>query len=343
MASRIGESAATLAAGVFAAVGMAQSGPIQASYTIPTLDRWMYPFNATPGARALIPTFGALGLSGFDDRDAQFLVGFAGEPQIPSGQGTNKYRIVRAVVRATVAEGGVFVYDPTPDALETYYDPNDPQYVPDSDPGRPIELFGVGYRNGFSLLTFQEDSPFGGVPLVPPAEGARNAFAAVLDAQGGGTDASRNVRLREEAPSMAVGVAPSLSGGDTVPPDTEFTFEIDLCATGVKSYLAQGLDAGMVHLMATSLHVAQPGGPTTYPVFYSKENAVAAALGYTATFELTVVLDDDADLNGDGVLDLFDFLEFTNLFNAGDPLADYTDDCTLDLFDFLAFVNAFNK
>jgi hypothetical protein len=48
------------------------------------------------------------------------------------------------------------------------------------------------------------------------------------------------------------------------------------------------------------------------------------------------------DLNGDGVLDLFDFLTFTNLFNAGDPLADFNSDGVFDLFDFLAFVNAFN-
>lgn len=50
-----------------------------------------------------------------------------------------------------------------------------------------------------------------------------------------------------------------------------------------------------------------------------------------------------ADLNGDGVLDLFDFLEFTNLFNAMDPRADFTGDGVFDLFDFLAFVNEFNQ
>jgi hypothetical protein len=48
------------------------------------------------------------------------------------------------------------------------------------------------------------------------------------------------------------------------------------------------------------------------------------------------------DLDGNGVLDLFDFLAFTNLFNAGDPQADFDGDGTLDLFDFLAFTNAFN-
>src|SRR5690606_24601234 len=30
-----------------------------------------------------------------------------------------------------------------------------------------------------------------------------------------------------------------------------------------------------------------------------------------------------ADVNGDGVLDFFDFLEFQNLFAAGDPRADF--------------------
>lgn len=49
-----------------------------------------------------------------------------------------------------------------------------------------------------------------------------------------------------------------------------------------------------------------------------------------------------ADLNDDGVLDLFDFLEFTNLFNAEDSLADCDQDGAFDLFDFLCFNNEFN-
>ncbi len=49
-----------------------------------------------------------------------------------------------------------------------------------------------------------------------------------------------------------------------------------------------------------------------------------------------------ADLDGDGVLTLFDFLEFQNLFDAGDPAADFDGDGSLTLFDFLAFQNAFD-
>ncbi|MFG0282835.1 MAG: GC-type dockerin domain-anchored protein [Phycisphaerales bacterium JB039] len=58
---------------------------------------------------------------------------------------------------------------------------------------------------------------------------------------------------------------------------------------------------------------------------------------------LTATVEGDcrADLTGDGVLDVFDFLEFQNLFARGDPRADFTGDGALDLFDFLQFQNEF--
>ena len=49
-----------------------------------------------------------------------------------------------------------------------------------------------------------------------------------------------------------------------------------------------------------------------------------------------------ADLDGDGMLTLGDFLAFQNLFDAGDPLADFDGDGDLTIFDFLAFQNAFD-
>lgn len=48
-----------------------------------------------------------------------------------------------------------------------------------------------------------------------------------------------------------------------------------------------------------------------------------------------------ADLDGDGEATIFDFLEFQNLFDAGDPRADVFFDGRLDLFDFLEFFNQF--
>lgn len=45
-----------------------------------------------------------------------------------------------------------------------------------------------------------------------------------------------------------------------------------------------------------------------------------------------------ADMNGDGLLNIFDFLEFQNLFAAEDPRADFNHD---GIFDFIEFQNAF--
>ncbi len=48
-----------------------------------------------------------------------------------------------------------------------------------------------------------------------------------------------------------------------------------------------------------------------------------------------------AELDGDGVLTIFDFLEFSNLFDAGDLRADLDGDGSLTIFDFLAYQDAF--
>jgi len=48
-----------------------------------------------------------------------------------------------------------------------------------------------------------------------------------------------------------------------------------------------------------------------------------------------------ADLDGDGELTIFDFLQFQNAFALGDPLADFDGNGELNLFDFLAFQNEF--
>ena len=47
------------------------------------------------------------------------------------------------------------------------------------------------------------------------------------------------------------------------------------------------------------------------------------------------------DLDGDGELTLFDFLEFQSLFDAGDARADFDGDGSLTIFDFLAFQSEF--
>jgi hypothetical protein len=67
-----------------------------------------------------------------------------------------------------------------------------------------------------------------------------------------------------------------------------------------------------------------------------------------ATVLVTMATDPDAsvpcyaDLDGDGVLTLFDFLAFQNAFDTGSTQADCDGDGDLTLFDFLCFQNAFD-
>ncbi len=47
-----------------------------------------------------------------------------------------------------------------------------------------------------------------------------------------------------------------------------------------------------------------------------------------------------ADLNGDGVADFFDYLDFVAAMDAGEPGADFNGDQVVDFFDYLDFVQA---
>ncbi|OAB63779.1 hypothetical protein AY599_01280 [Leptolyngbya valderiana BDU 20041] len=331
-------SAALLA---LAGAAFAQTGPISLSLDESARDRWNYPFSATPGVRTNASIFGATGIEGFDDRDAQFVIGFDTAGDIPTGLGAGAFRVVSARVTLVIDNDLQFVYDDSADPLASFFDPADPDYVEDTTTGRPIELYATGYRNGFTIESWEETSEFGGIPIVPPAEGARNAFAAFYAGVDDVVDLSRQVRERIESTPLAIGQTDGVAAGELVPAETVFTFDIDTCAPGAAAFFDASFDAGKVNLTVTSMHSAELGS-TEYPSFFTKENAISPILGYAPRLELTVIAADDADINGDGVLNIFDFLAFQNAFDAGQPLADFDGNCTLDIFDFLAFQNAFD-
>ena len=61
----------------------------------------------------------------------------------------------------------------------------------------------------------------------------------------------------------------------------------------------------------------------------------------TGTFTFEDTASCYADFDGDGALNIFDFLAFQNAFASGDAAADCDGDGALTLFDFLCFQNAF--
>lgn len=357
---------AALACFSFSGIAGAQAFSVQAS--LPDEDRWNYPFAPTPGTELEASTFGATLVPGFDDYDAQFIVGFRTGSVVPPGLGEDAYHVERCVVRLTVANDLAFVYDPTPDSFRTLLPDTDPEALPDLDPGRAVELFGVGYRGAFTRTTWFETAPFGGAPVVPPAQGARFAFAGVLDDAGAPRDVSLKVRERFDADPYAAGLS-AVTPGERVPAGTEFVFEVDLCRGGAALDLARGLNDGVVRFTVASLSPATGGpggGGGEFPRWVTRENVLALPpFNQGASIEIDVRVGPAADytttsdpldpLYGvpDGVVDASDFFFYLDLFAAGEPRADLTGssdpsdpaygrpDCTLDASDFFYYLDAF--
>ncbi|MCC6427112.1 MAG: hypothetical protein IT435_09870 [Phycisphaerales bacterium] len=342
-----------LVAGLLAAVaGTATAQAINATLSQPTLDRWNYPFASNPGYEKIAPSFGAIEVSGFDDRDGQLLVGYNTGAHVPTGHPANWYQVESVILTVWVGVDAQFVYDPSFDSFRTLLQTTDPLYQADADAGKPVEVFGVGFRNGFSLLTFNENSPFGGTPIVPPAEGNRNAFPAIFDTTGTvGTDVSRQVRQHFDAEPLAIGTIPETEGvlpGELVPVGVPMVFDLNGCVSGGQAFLRQCLAAGRIDLMVSSLSPAQGGpeggtGDPTYPAFYTKENPAAAALGKYSQLEITVTVHNPADFDNSGFVDTDDFDAYVRAFEAGDDSADIDGTCFVDTDDFDAFIRAFEE
>jgi hypothetical protein len=253
----------------------------------------MYPFAFTGGTRTLAPTFGAVGTPGFDNRDGQFLIGFDTSATVPTGQGAANYVISSATVRTMVGSPAGFVYDSTNDSFRTYLADTDARFLVDSDAGRPIELFGLGFRNGYTNLSFaandnlppgfEESSPFGAQDAR-----TRNVFPLSFLTAGVGSDIANNVLDGTESNPWAVGSA-TLTAGAVVPDNTTFSFSIDLSNADVRNYLQQGLNQGVLGFAVTSLHPASQGGVPPTPQFVTRENTLPGTTPAFLEIELQAV------------------------------------------------------
>ncbi|BCX47054.1 hypothetical protein HAHE_09620 [Haloferula helveola] len=220
----------------------------------PSEDRWMYPSNSTPGSRAQASTFSALpDAAGLEDRWGFFLLAFDTTVAVPAGLPPESYRIRSISLRATTGQDQTFEYDPTYDPVASYGTPSTPVPAPDSDIGRPVELHGAGFRNGFTAASFSESSPYGSPE--------RNAYPLGFDSAGTERDVSWNVTQGFESRPWAVGTTADVAPGDPVPLETEFHFEINPNVPGIGTYLRQSLADGKLWLTLSSLHPAiQQGG-----------------------------------------------------------------------------------
>jgi hypothetical protein len=266
-------------------------------------DKYMYPFiNDLPaddplaeGRRGSASAFGAYGAIdlpafNFDDRDAQFFLDFATAAVVEPGKGASSYRVLSLTVTIVVENNDIFSYDPSFDLLGSYSGA-----FPDPDAGRPMELYGVGYRSGWTRSTFTEDSPFqtqASSSISDPKSDwnrKRNAFALDFSAAGVPRDVSNNVEEGFEVNPWAVADSPGsidyegnyvespLGLGSLVPEGRVFRFQVDLTDPHIVAYLQDSLHAGHLHFMVSSLYGTTQQS-TDIPRFYTKDHD--SGIGY---------------------------------------------------------------
>lgn len=129
------------------------------------------------------------------------------------------------------------------------------------------------------------------------------------------------------------------------------TFRVDISNNGGASWV--------------NVETVGPSGPQTSGGWFSHEFYAETKVALTNNMRLRFIAEDIAtgslveacvddfqavafecvscapDLDGDGDLDVFDFLEFQNLFANQDPIADWEQDGDWDIFDFLAYQSAY--
>ena len=238
----------------------------------PALDRWMYPFNSTPGTRSVLTTFGSDrdNQTQFDARDGQIILAFDTGEIVPIGSGP--YEIMEAEVSISFANNLVAAYDPTSDPWQMFLPAGDARRVNDPDAGQPVELAGVGFRGGFTAASFKENSPYAASGLSYLSPGVRNAFAACFDEANNFVDISNHPRAGFQPNVFAVGKVAGLAAGQLIPLDSVMTFQVNVADANIQNYLQQGVNAGRTFFSLSSLtFVAQQSG--NYPAFYAKENA----------------------------------------------------------------------
>ncbi len=298
---------AVLIVSALLASGTANAGTVYSGVvTNPPVDRWMYPFGPT-GPRPTASTFTTIGstIEGFDDRDAQYLIGFDTSATVPSGRPTWAYNVaaVTLTVRVLVEEGTPgWVYDATPDSATSVLPLADPASTADADPGRPIELFACDYRGlhpqtnePWNALNYTQSSPFATLDPVGFARGNRAVFPVDFGGAGGAArDVSNNVTgaVRFDPESLSVGqlFAPggvAVAPGAIVPTQSDVRFDVSLASSGVREYIARGLAMGRLNLIVSSLHTASDfgSGPVVYPVYGTRFNAFSVS----PRLELTVI------------------------------------------------------
>jgi hypothetical protein len=196
---------------------------------------------------------------------------------------------------------------------------------------KPVELFGVGFRDGYEGFDlgiasgdrlFNEDSEvYGG------AGGTYVTYPIVFDSQGQPVDVSNSYTGGFSATAPGEFTAPfnatpwsigksTVAVGAALPNNAQFTFELDLSQPGIVSYLQQSLSDGAVGFMLSSMHSAgqEGSGGTAYPDWRLREGA-AGSLYATLSIEYEL-LATPGDFDGNGFVEQADYALWAQAYRS---------------------------
>ncbi len=322
--------------------------PFALQTTPATLARWMYPHNASPANRATASVFAALGSApSADSRYAQFLLGWNTTNRIPAGQGVKNYLVRHVRVTLTIASGNQYAYSGTLRDYRSYFPASDPRYVPPTTTGYPVELFGAGFRGGYTSLTYPQDGPWAADPNGGEYTNRAN-YAAGFDLTGMLVDVSNNVGDNgttempnpfEVAP-FAVGQNPNVVPGQLMPLNSQLTFDLNLNDPLIYRYVQQGLNDGNLSFILSSLLNASMSGPPNYPNFYTIFSSVAAANQFPLLDIDGEIIRPNVDNDGDGLPDDWENFYFGSL--ANNATNSLTGDGINNLAKYIAGINPTN-
>lgn len=307
----------------------------------PEFDRWMYPYNASVGSRENAPTFSSIGggYKQFDDRDGQILLGFATGDQVAESQGAGRYDVIEASVEITLSNSGL-IFDATQDPWQSYLPDGG---IEDADAGRPMELFGAGFRGGFVGWTFAETGPF----PFGAVRRERNAYPLSFTQGFGDVDASNNVLDEFNPSAFAIGMAQGIAEGQPMPSETVMHFDIDVSDPDIQCYLRTALDQGLVSFVLSSLHEAQVPGVIglLQPAFHMKESWLVfydiADAGQLSMIVDLVESTIPEDLDQNGVVNVEDLLlALSDWGICSCCLSDIDNDGVVGINDLLAIIGA---
>ena len=246
---------------------------IEAGFDKPSQDRWNYPRNSTPGTRSLASLFRATDSEVGVHRYGTYIVGFDTSDLISEGNAPGSYQITAAQLWLMTSGNFEVPYDPSHDPVASHLPETHELYLADEDPGRPIQVFGTGFRNDFNIETWNETTPYS-----PGGDSQRTVFPIIIDESGLSEDVSLAVDYDNpsDAAPFAVGRLEDTEAGDLIPEDTWMIFDIDLNNSGTLAYLQQGLSQGKLSFTFTSLN---GGGHEVraYPEFYTSDHLIGEA------------------------------------------------------------------